>query len=132
MSQFQKKTELEFVVSGDQHTRNIKCQLCGEPTRYLHMHHIIGRSHIPHNKIDELPLCFHVLLCEGCHIWGKMGFIDSPDMRAKLVSINARIYGWDKVEEGFRKLKDLLSNGIDDNLINIKKVKKFYDESTDS
>lgn len=129
MSQFQIKTELEFAVSKAQNSRMPKCQLCGRKTYYLHLHHIINRSYIPKKKIEELSIVFHALLCEQCHIHGQSGVIDTPDTRAKLVASNAEIFGWDKVEQAFLSLDKMLPNGIPPGVIDINKVKEYYEQS---
>src|SRR5258706_14856853 len=113
MSQFQIKKSLEFDVCGYQKSRVPACQLCGYHAP-LQMHHIINRSFIPHNKIDELPLVFHALLCDNCHL--KNPDLNKPDTRAALITQNALIFGWELVEEGFLRLEDILPNGLDSNI----------------
>lgn len=127
-SQFQTKKSLEFAICGADHTRVPSCQLCGRPSKILHLHHIINRSYIPHKKINDLPIVFHALICPDCHLHGLMGSIDTPDMRAKLIAKNAEIFGMDRVEQSFKELNDMLPNGLNPAIVSIDKVKEYYNE----
>ena len=129
MGMFQIKRDVENNLAHSQHTLRPSCQLCGLPHRYLHLHHIINRSFITDKKIlDEMPLSLHALLCESCHIDGKKGAVDTPEMRAKLLAENAFIYGLDRVLQDIDKLDKMLFNGLNTEIVKKERIVELYDE----